>query len=247
MNGGTASGRAQQVPEPTPAQIDAVLKPVDSAWTVLVIDPVAQRVLPWVNRRRWITPMGLTVAATVLGVVSAVMFALSWSVPAALLFEFRFLIDCLDGRVARIRGTSSAAGARADVVGDRIVLVSVLAGVSWSAGVLWLGALGAAAYIAYFVTKNRRDGRLAATGASSTAERLGSAGLGQRLRDRRIYPLITSVDVEHAAFFVAPLVTAVSGVGLSVISLAVVAAYFVANAARFALGAARLGADAIRP
>lgn len=224
---------------PTLAAVSSVLKPVDSAWTVVVVDPVAQRLLPVVARTSWLTPLRLTVVAQILGLVSAACFALGWLVVGAVLFEVRFLLDCLDGRLARLRQISSVAGAILDQYGDRVVLSAVIAGVAWSSESPWLGTASMAAYWSYFTFKDLRDDLSQQAGRETLVDRISSGGIGAALRRRRIYPLVTSVDVEHLCFAVAPLVSAIASDDLMQPALAVLCVYFAANAARFAIGSVR--------
>jgi phosphatidylglycerophosphate synthase len=95
-----------------------VLKERDSWWTVLVIDPVAMRLLPLILRIRWATPTRITATALVLGAASATAFATGLLVVGAILFEVRYLVDCLDGKVARARDAASDWGRFADLAGD---------------------------------------------------------------------------------------------------------------------------------
>ena len=97
-------------------------KPQDSWWTVLAIDPLASRIVPRLARVGSVTPMRLTLAAFVLGLGSVVAFGMGELVAGAVLFEIRFLLDCLDGKLARYRGTSSPAGAFVDVACDMLVV-----------------------------------------------------------------------------------------------------------------------------
>jgi phosphatidylglycerophosphate synthase len=107
---------------------------------VLAVDPVAVRLLPFLLRFRRLTPNILTSASLVVGVVSALCVLLGQVRLGAVLFELRFLVDCLDGKVARIRGNGSAFGAFFDRAAD---LVGV------TLGYCALGCVAAAAVPAY--------------------------------------------------------------------------------------------------
>ncbi len=78
------------------------------------------RILPAVLRVRGISPDLLTGLALVLGVAAAVSTFLGHPRLGALLFEVRFLVDCLDGKVARIRGAGSEFGAFFDRTADLV-------------------------------------------------------------------------------------------------------------------------------
>jgi hypothetical protein len=103
----------------------------DSWWTVYFVDPVACRVaLPVANHTR-ITPNGLTVLSLVLGVASATCFAMNQLVAGAAVFYLSFMIDCVDGKIARLKGTGTPFGLWLDYVGDRIRVVLCAAGLAY--------------------------------------------------------------------------------------------------------------------
>jgi CDP-alcohol phosphatidyltransferase len=106
-------------------------KPKDAWWTVLLVDPVAGRLVRLVAPYRWITPDLLTILATVVGIASAVCFALGgrwWIVAGALLFHVSFIVDCMDGKIARLNGTGSVFGGWFDFMFDRLrVFICTLA------------------------------------------------------------------------------------------------------------------------
>jgi phosphatidylglycerophosphate synthase len=106
-------------------------KPRDAWWTVLLVDPLAARLVRLVAPYRRITPNLLTVIATVIGLGAAVCFAMQsrwWLVAGALLFHASFVVDCMDGKIARLNGTGSLFGAWFDFVFDRLrVFVCALA------------------------------------------------------------------------------------------------------------------------
>ncbi|WP_116243862.1 CDP-alcohol phosphatidyltransferase family protein [Nocardiopsis sp. FIRDI 009] len=101
----------------------------DAWWTVFLVDPLAGRLVVWTANRTNITPNQLTLGAGVLGLLSAVCFAVpAWAGPAgwawlslgALLFHLSFVLDCMDGKIARLKGTGSVFGSWVDFVFDRI-------------------------------------------------------------------------------------------------------------------------------
>ncbi|NUT10294.1 MAG: CDP-alcohol phosphatidyltransferase family protein [Nonomuraea sp.] len=103
----------------------------DSWWTVYFVDPVACRVaLPVANRTR-MTPNGLTVFSLVLGTVSAACFAMDRLVAGALLFYLSFMVDCVDGKIARLKGTGTPFGLWLDYVGDRVRVVLCAGGLAY--------------------------------------------------------------------------------------------------------------------
>jgi hypothetical protein len=106
-------------------------KPKDAWWTVLLVDPVAGRLVRLVAPYRWITPDLLTIVATVIGIGATVCFALGgrwWLVAGAVLFHLSFIVDCMDGKIARLNGTGSVFGGWFDFMFDRLrVFICTLA------------------------------------------------------------------------------------------------------------------------
>ncbi|MEV4353193.1 CDP-alcohol phosphatidyltransferase family protein [Nonomuraea sp. NPDC049625] len=103
----------------------------DSWWTVYFVDPVACRVaLPIANHTQ-LTPNGLTVLSLVLGAVSATCFALNHHVAGAVVFYLSFMIDCVDGKIARLKGTGTPFGLWLDYVGDRVRVVLCAGGLAY--------------------------------------------------------------------------------------------------------------------
>jgi hypothetical protein len=106
-------------------------KPKDAWWTVLLVDPLAGRLVRLVAPYRWITPDLLTIVATVIGIGATVCFAQGgrgWLVAGAVLFHLSFVVDCMDGKIARLNGTGSMFGAWFDFMFDRLrVFICTLA------------------------------------------------------------------------------------------------------------------------
>ncbi|MDG4857891.1 CDP-alcohol phosphatidyltransferase family protein [Streptomyces sp. T-3] len=103
----------------------------DAWWTVLLVDPVATRLVCVLARWRFVTPNGVTWAALGLGILSAVFFVegdpRSLAI-GALIYHLSFILDCIDGKLARLRGTGSVFGGWLDYVFDRVrVLVCAIA------------------------------------------------------------------------------------------------------------------------
>ena len=98
----------------------------DAWWTVLLVDPLAVRLVRIVAPHRRITPNLLTLVAGVLGLAAAACFAGQtrwWLIAGALLFHASFVVDCMDGKVARLNGTGTMFGQWLDFVLDRIKAV----------------------------------------------------------------------------------------------------------------------------
>ncbi|WP_069884789.1 CDP-alcohol phosphatidyltransferase family protein [Streptomyces luteocolor] len=95
----------------------------DAWWTVLLVDPVATPLVRLTAMRTRITPNQITWGAFLLGLGSAACFALGewrWLALGAVIYHLSFILDCMDGKVARLTGQGSVFGAWLDFVFDRI-------------------------------------------------------------------------------------------------------------------------------
>lgn len=95
----------------------------DAWWTVLLVDPLAARFVTVTANRTSITPNQLTVLAAFLGLAAAACFAMAspvWLIAGAVLFHFSFVVDCMDGKIARLKGTGSVFGVWLDFLFDRV-------------------------------------------------------------------------------------------------------------------------------
>jgi CDP-alcohol phosphatidyltransferase-like enzyme len=212
-------------------------KPRDAWWTVLLVDPLAARLVRLVAPHRWITPNVLTVIATVIGLGAAGCFAMQtrwWLVAGALLFHVSFIVDCMDGKIARLNGTGSLFGAWFDFVFDRLrVFVCALALMGGqyqrTDDVAYLWLLVAVIFLDLFrylnggqMTKVRQEmrdrlaearGPLAEPLADADAERAADPApsfkrrVGNWLRSHRIRThLFSGIEFEMTVFIVGPLI-----------------------------------------
>src|SRR5690606_5240995 len=91
-----------------------------------VVDPVAYRLVRLAARHDWITPNRLTVGAAAAGIGAAAAFAQGgrwWLVLGALAYHASFVIDCMDGKLARLKGTGTVYGQWLDFILDRLLVV----------------------------------------------------------------------------------------------------------------------------
>ncbi len=98
-------------------------KQKDAWWTVGLVDPLASRLVWLVSPWRSVTPDRLTGLAFLVGALGAYCFWRAdyvWLLAGALLFHFSFVLDCMDGKIARLNGTGSAFGSWLDYVLDRL-------------------------------------------------------------------------------------------------------------------------------
>ena len=87
-------------------------------WTRLVIDPLADPLAARIARWPAVTPNRVTLVSGALGIAAAVCLATGRLRIGGVLFLLRFFADCVDGKVARIQGSSSRRGALLDVATD---------------------------------------------------------------------------------------------------------------------------------
>jgi phosphatidylglycerophosphate synthase len=100
-----------------------VCKGRDAWWTVFLVDPVAVRLALPVANRTSITPNQLTAVAFAFGLGAAGCFALAapgWLALGALLYHVGFVVDCMDGKIARLKGTGTLFGGWLDFMLDRV-------------------------------------------------------------------------------------------------------------------------------
>jgi phosphatidylglycerophosphate synthase len=87
-----------------------------------------------VLRNSRITPNQVTFLATFVSIVSCALFVVlpGWwgAIVAALLFEFSFILDCVDGQLARLRKQTSTIGHHLDFLMDEIKAFFVLGSIA---------------------------------------------------------------------------------------------------------------------
>ncbi|MEV0847378.1 CDP-alcohol phosphatidyltransferase family protein [Streptomyces sp. NPDC049954] len=123
----------------------------DAWWTVLLVDPVATPLVRFTARHTRISPNQITWAALVLGLGAAACFALGdwrWIALGAVIYHLSFILDCMDGKVARLTGRGSVFGAWLDYIFDRVRVaacaVALMAGQYHRTGetrYIWLAAV----------------------------------------------------------------------------------------------------------
>ncbi|MEU8618648.1 CDP-alcohol phosphatidyltransferase family protein [Streptomyces sp. NPDC048623] len=103
----------------------------DAWWTVLLVDPVATRLVCLLARFDSVTPNRVTWGALFVGLGSAYFFLEGDPASLAIgagLYHVSFILDCIDGKLARLKGNGSVFGGWLDYVFDRIrVLFCALA------------------------------------------------------------------------------------------------------------------------
>lgn len=109
----------------------------DEWWSSFVTAPLGIVFSYWAVDIQEITPNRITAASFAVAIVAALCILTSNSVgfiAAAVFIHLSHILDCMDGQVARYRGTSSAVGSYYDRLSDQVQVT------------LWFGAAGYAAY-----------------------------------------------------------------------------------------------------
>jgi phosphatidylglycerophosphate synthase len=164
-------------------------KPKDIFWNKFVARPLAAVVIVPLARTS-VTPNQITLATLPVFLAGAVLIAVRPSWGALLagvgILELSYVLDCADGQLARLKGTSSPVGAHLDFLMDELKAFSLVAAVAvrlwWPThDARWLleglGALVAVAGAISLTTFMRRAEYAAATGAS-VAKGAGDYGEG---------------------------------------------------------------------
>lgn len=185
---------------PAPVDLSRARKYPDAWWTVLVVDPVVLRLLPHLVERRRITPDRVSVTSLALALAAGGCFLGHLFVLGALLFELHFFLDCLDGKLARVRGVQNPRGGFVDLACD-------LVGTAWC-----FATLGAAVHGPGLpATVALLPALLHVVYTWSTLYRSSSGGLAADRERRggrtgkRLAPSPYGVDVENVTLFVLPL------------------------------------------
>jgi phosphatidylglycerophosphate synthase len=164
-------------------------KPKDIFWNKFVARPLAAVVIVPLARTR-VTPNQITLATLPVFLAGAAMMAFlpSWRMLCAgvALLELSYVLDCADGQLARLKGTSSPVGAHLDFLMDELKAFTLVAAVAvrlWRPDheARWLlegiGGLVILAGAISLTTFMRRPEYAAATGAA-VARGAGDYGEG---------------------------------------------------------------------
>ena len=104
----------------------------DYWWTVLVVDPLAIPITKLLVKKRWSNPDEITLMSLILGLLTGLFFAVgdTWAlVTGGLVYYLSFVLDCVDGKLARALGISSAKGHALDAMSDSARRASAAIGI----------------------------------------------------------------------------------------------------------------------
>jgi phosphatidylglycerophosphate synthase len=180
-------------------------KPRDYWWTVIAVDPLALPLTRRLARSGSVSPDQVTIVSVLLGLPTGLAFATGTRaglVVGALLFYFSFLLDCVDGKLARALRTSSPRGKVLDDLGDGARRGSAAAGLAvylWrtsSGGVFWLAV--AYGFMAYYFA-------LISGGTRGEPQTNVGGRWSEALARRRLLPTPGTPDVAALVFVLGPL------------------------------------------
>lgn len=201
----------------------------DYWWTVLATDPLAIPMAQFLARKRWLSPDQVTGLALVTGILVGPAFALGnrWGLVAGgILFYLAFILDCVDGKLARALGVTSARGAALDALADGGRRASGCLGLAFflwrsdgylaegKGDVLWAIVYTVLAY--YFIEISGAEKDPAAGGVRGR----WSAALAKR----RLLPNPGMPDVQAVVFILGPitgLVVPALALGIAMVSAAI--------------------------
>ena len=104
-------------------KLKAAIKKIDGWWASIFSGPLANHLLRYVADINWISPNHVTLFALFLGVLASVCFIVASPLSmiiGALLVQLSFIVDCMDGQLARYRQKFSILGAWLDRIADRV-------------------------------------------------------------------------------------------------------------------------------
>lgn len=202
----------------------------DYWFTVLFTDPVAIPLAELLARKRWLSPDQVTVLALASGLLVFPAFAYGHRAVLAIggvLFYLAFVLDCVDGKLARALEVTSERGKALDTLADGGRRAAGSLGLAfflwnsdgvWGPGgkqdVLWAVVYAVLAY--YFIE---------ISGAAKGEVGGGIRGRwSARLAERRMLPNPGMPDVQAVVFIAGPLSGAVVpalGVGIAMVSAAI--------------------------
>lgn len=199
--------------------IRKVLKPADAWWTVLVIDPIAIRLLWIVSNFTKLTPNQITAISFIFGLLSALSFLQGtwiYLILGAFLFQICFLIDCIDGKLARLKGLKSGFGAYLDAMLDRcrvfIVVLCLVYGqyiLTKDISYFLLGFGYFFANVMYVMNMEILHRTNPSTYGNSLMEKslkLGKLEIKPHLHSKRLLTLpFSDIETDALIFFIAPL------------------------------------------
>ena len=209
----------------------------DYWWTVIFTDPISLPLVRLLYKRRWLTPDQVSIVAAVLGLFVGPLFALGTTaglIAGGLMFQAAFIVDCVDGKLARALGTTSPKGETLDQIGDATRRASASLGLAlflwrsedYSSDAVLVAVLYAVLAYYFIELSGGSEVRQEAwfkrpEGSAPPPEPKGLSGL---LARRRLLPTPGMPDVQVLVFVVGPVagfVTEALWVGAAVVGVGI--------------------------
>lgn len=218
----------------------------DYWWTVLATDPLAMPLTRALVPARFVSANAVSLVALLLGAAVGPSFAIGTRgglIAGGVLFYVAFLVDCVDGKLARARGETTALGAALDTIGDAARRASASAGLivflyrsdDYGENAFWI----AVAYTisAYFFLElsgvaERKTAHLEKTGHAVdevTVEELKRRGersgrWSSALARHRLLPTPGMPDVQAVVFILGPITglvipALIAGIGMVAVGM----------------------------
>jgi phosphatidylglycerophosphate synthase len=193
-------------------------KKLDYFWTVVFTDPVAIPLTRWLTRHRLMSPNQISVIALLLGLATGFIFAMgtrSSLLVGGIVFYLAFLVDCVDGKLARALDIRTSRGAGLDHIGDAVRRTSASLGLAvwlWRAqdvadGAYWWAIVYMCAAYLFLEFSGPEAGaqRWELIESRASASRGGFGKWSAALAKRRLLPNPGMPDVQALAFIIGPI------------------------------------------
>lgn len=105
------------------AKLRNAIKKKDGWWASIFAGPLANRLLEPICEINWISPNLITISSLFIGLIASYFFLKANHqdlIIGGILVQLSFVVDCMDGQLARYRQESSNLGAWLDRISDRI-------------------------------------------------------------------------------------------------------------------------------
>jgi len=123
----------------------------DSWYVVLIVDRIGVPLVRGLDPISWVNANRITIVSFIIRGCAVALWVLDLSLVGFILWQAGFLLDCMDGQLARKRGASSRFGALLDEGCDRVVNLAFILVAGQQAGGLAL-ILGLAWYVLWSVS-----------------------------------------------------------------------------------------------
>lgn len=113
-------------------EIESFTESGESWWEYIFLKPIINRIVLLFANYTNFTPNQITVMAFIFGLLSAYSFFNGqwyYLIIGSLLFEFSFILDYVDGKIARLKGMKSVFGAYLDISCDVVKYFFIILGI----------------------------------------------------------------------------------------------------------------------